>query len=84
MSFNGEKIDSFKYLGALIGKKGEVVENMVEGANERAKVSATMKRLRKVRPLGLEAKRTVYERIVVPTMLYGAETWGLNDREKIN
>ena len=27
-------------------------------------------------------KRMMYERIVVPTVLYGAETWGLNVREK--
>ena len=27
-------------------------------------------------------KRMMYERIVVPTMVYGAETWCLNAREK--
>ena len=32
--------------------------------------------------LGENVKRTMNERIVVPTVLYGVETWSLNAKEK--
>ena len=39
-------------------------------------------RIWKVGSLGINVKRMLYEKIVVPTVLYGAMIWGLNAREK--
>ena len=50
--------------------------------NEGTKVSAAINRLWKVRSLNVSVKRLMYGRIVVPTELYGADTWNLNSREK--
>ena len=50
--------------------------------NEWAKVLGAMNRIWKAGSLGADVKRMMYERIVVLTVLYGAETWGLNAREK--
>ena len=38
------------------------------------------------RGLGIKAKKCLYERVIVPTALYGAETWGMKsaDRRKVN
>ena len=36
----------------------------------------------KSRNVGLNVKKCVYERVIVPTVLYGAETWGLRERER--
>ena len=36
----------------------------------------------KSRNVGLNVKRCVYERVIVPTVLYGAETWGLRESER--
>ena len=41
-----------------------------------------MNRIWKVRSPGVDVKRVMHERIVVPTELHGAETWGLSAREK--
>ena len=41
-----------------------------------------MNRLWNVRSLGVNLKRLMYERIVAPSALYGAETWGLEERVK--
>ena len=36
--------------------------------------------------LGIEAKKCLYEAEIVPTALYGAETWGMRsaERRKVN
>ena len=65
--FNVTSVDSFKYLGRV--KKG-------------AKLSDAMITLRKTRFLGVNVKRMMYERTVMPSVLYGAETSGLKEREK--
>ena len=42
-----------------------------------------MSRIWKGWSLIIDVKRMMYERIAVPTVLYGVETWSLNEREKI-
>ena len=42
-------------------------------------MSGVMNRLWKIRSLGVNVKRMIYEIIVVPSVLY--ETWGLKERE---
>ncbi len=41
-----------------------------------------MKRVFKYRSLGISAKRRLYEGVVVPTLLYGAETWNMGAVER--
>ena len=38
------------------------------------------------RGLGIEAKKCLYEGVIVPTALYGAEAWGMRsaERRKVN
>ena len=38
------------------------------------------------RGLGLKVKKCLYERVIVPTALYGAEAWGMRsaERRKVN
>ena len=38
------------------------------------------------RGLGIKAKKCLYERIILPTALYGAEAWGMRsaERRKVN
>ena len=32
--------------------------------------------------LGIKAKKCLYERVIVPTALYGAEAWGMRSAER--
>ena len=35
------------------------------------------------RGLGINAKKFLYKRVIVPTALYGAEVWGMSSAERI-
>ena len=67
----------------VVGKNGEVLGDVLNRVNEGAKVAGAMNRIWKVRSLGINVKKMMYESIVVSTVLYGADTWGLNASEKI-
>ena len=47
-----------------------------------AKVSGAMNKLWKVRSLVVNVKKIMYDRIVVPSVLYGAKKWALKERKK--
>ncbi len=54
--------------------------------NEVGKVCGRIKRVLKCKSLGMSAKRRLYEGVVLPTVLYGAETWnmGAAERKRLN
>ncbi len=64
------------------GIEGEVKFRM----NEVGKVCGGMKRVLKCRSLGMNAKRRLYEGVVVSAALYVAETWnmGAGERRRLN
>ena len=63
-----------------------LVDEVVYRINEGQKVLGAVNRVFKSRNVGLNVKKCVYERVIVPTVLYGAETWGLreSERKKLN
>ena len=89
VSLNGElleEVDQFKYLGAQVSRRGGVEEEVSWRVGEARKAAGTVKKLWKNGGLGMGAKKMLYEGIVVPTALYGSETWGLKEveRKKLN
>ncbi len=55
--------------------------------NEVGKVcGGGLKRVFKCKSLGMSAKRRLYEGVVVPTALYGSETWNMGavERKRLN
>ena len=76
-----EEVDKFKYLGAIISKGGEVAEDVAFRVGEARKTAGVLSGLWKNGQLGMEAKRRLYEGVVVPTALYGAETCDLREEE---
>ena len=57
-----------------VDKNGGVAEDLISRLNEGAKVLGAISRMWKVGSFGVNVKRMVYEIIVVPTVIYGAET----------
>ena len=54
--------------------------------NERYRSWGALKRFLSNRALGIKAKKCLYEGVIVPTALYGAEAWGMRsaERRKVN
>ena len=54
--------------------------------NEGCKVLGALKGVMKNRGLGMNVKKALYEKVVVPTVMYGAESWGMKvtERQKLN
>ena len=77
-----EKVDCFKYLGSTVASDGKIEPEVKVRVNEAGKVLGGMRKILKSRSLQMNVKRKLYEGIVVPTALYGAETWNMGTAEK--
>ena len=80
-----EEVDQFKYLGSVIDANGGVEADVRHRVNERCKVLGALKGVMKNRGLGMNVK-VLYEKVVVPTVMYGSESWGMKvtERQKLN
>ena len=54
--------------------------------NEECKVLDALKGVMKNKGLGMNVKKALYEKVVVPTVMYGSESWGMKvtERQKLN
>ena len=83
---NGEpldEVDCVKYLGSQLM---EDVKAMWYTINEGYRAWGAMKSVLSNRGQGIKSKKCIYERVIVPTALYGAEAWGMRsaERRKVN
>ena len=81
---NGEalEVDQFKYLGSVIAANGGVEAVVRHKVNEGCKVLGALKGVMKNRGLGMNVKKVLYEKVVVPTVMYGSESWGMKATER--
>ncbi len=56
------------------------VDEWLGTVKEASKCLTGMKIVISTRALGMSTKRRLYEKVVVPAVLYGAEMWNLRDR----
>ncbi len=61
---------------------GKVNVEVGHRVKEASKCLGGMRSVLRNRALGMNAKRGLYERVLVPTALYGAETWNVRESEK--
>ena len=71
-----EKVDQFKYLGSVIAANGGVEADVCHRVNEGCKVLGALEGVMKNRGLGMNVKK------VVPTVMYGSESWGMKVTER--
>ena len=81
-----EEVDQFKDLGSVITANGGVEADMHHRLNEGCKVLGALKGVMKNRGLRMNAKKVLYEKVVLPTVMYGSESWGMKvtKRKKLN
>ena len=60
------------------GEEADVQQRVLEGS----KVLGAVRSVLKGRTISWWVKKTLYQQVIVPTVTYGAETWGLREAEK--
>ena len=76
MILNGEpleKVGCIKYLGSQVAADGRCERDVVHRMNEGYTAWGGLKSVLNNRGLGIKAKKCLYEEVIVPTALYGAE-----------
>ena len=81
-----EEVGRFKYLGSQVAADGGCDRDVVHRMNEGYRTWGALKSVLSNRGLGIKAKKCLYEGVIVPTALYGAEAWGMRSagRRKLN
>ena len=71
----------------VIAANGRVEADVRHRVNEGCKVLGALKGVKKKnRRLGINVKKVLYEKVVVLTVMYGSESWGMKvtERQKLN
>ena len=85
MILNGEpleEVDWFMYQGPQVAADGGCERDVVHRMNEGYRAWGAVKSVLSNRGLGIKAKKCLYEGVIVPTALYGAEAWGMRSAER--
>ena len=77
-----EEVDCFKYLGLQAAADGGCERDVVHRMNGVYREWRALKSVLSNRGLGIKAKKCLYERVIVPKALYGAEEWGMRSAER--
>ena len=69
------KLEKFKFVGVMIIADRDMGEEEAHRLLEGRKVWGKMVKLWKENVICREVKRELYEGVVIPTVVYGSETW---------
>ena len=81
-----EEVNCIKYLGSQMAADGGCERDVVHRMNEGYRALEELNSVLSNRGLEMKAKKYLYEGVIVPTALYGAEAWGMRsaERRKVN
>ena len=71
----------FKYLGIKIKSTGGIQDEITERINKYSRQFHLLYPLFKEKHIPIEIKRLLYTTILMPTLMYGAETWTLTTKD---
>ena len=67
--------------GSVVAADAGCERDVVHRTNEGYRTWGAMKSVLSNRRLGIKAKKCLYEGVIAPTALYGAEAWGMRSAE---
>ncbi|XP_068206843.1 uncharacterized protein [Palaemon carinicauda] len=81
-----EEVDQFEYLGSVIAANGRVEADVHLRVYKGCEVLQAVKGVVKNRGLGINVKRVLYAKVIVATVIYGLEFWGMKviERQKLD
>ena len=71
-----------EYLGSQVAADGGRESGVVHRMNERYRAWGALKSVLSNRGLVIKAKKCLYEGVIVPTALYGTDSWGMRSAER--
>ena len=74
-------MDCVKYLGLQVAADIGCERDVVHRMNEGYRAWGALKSVLSSRELGIKAKNSLYEGVILPMTLYGAEAWGMRSSE---
>ena len=77
-----KEVESFRYLESYVDMKGGVKTEVRSRVKEGSKVFGAIRNIWKCKSVNMSTKRSIYERVIVPSVLYGAETWNVKVAER--
>ena len=72
-----EEVHCFKYLGSQVAADEECERDVVHRMIHGYRAWGALKSVLSNRELGIKPKKCLYEGVIVPTALYGADAWGM-------
>ena len=82
---NLEQVTEFVYLGGLVSEDGECRKDIQRRTSLASAMVGKLSKIWRFTGISMKTKAKVYETIIIPVFLYGAECWRLrkNDERKI-
>ena len=78
-----EQVNSYKYLGVMIGANGSLREEITQRVGKASKVYGQLgQSFINKRELTVKTKLSIFNSIYCPTLMYGSESWTLENRDK--
>src|SRR5215510_6632907 len=85
VSLNGSKLDQvneFVYLGSMFDRGNKIDDEIGRRVNSALKVITALSGFHRTDGLSKRARLVVYDGVVMPTLMYGSETWVLQNKHK--
>ena len=77
-----KNVEKYKYLGGLFGREGGSALEISSRIDQYGRTVRALYPIIRDRWMGGEVKRTIFESILTPILLYGAETWSMTSKEE--
>ena len=71
------EVNCFKYLGSQVSAHGGCERVVVHIISEECREWGALNSVISNRELGINAKKCLYEGVIVPTALFSAQAWGM-------